>query len=129
MVMVNSSSGGANDAVCVNKTPPFGVPVAYDNNAQRTQAIPNVSNILTGGAPTHNLATLIPVTRGDAPGSMGGVVSGTVCSTSRNINGANTVLLHGMPTTRMTDPTQQNANNAIGTGTSPSQTHILNLAP
>jgi hypothetical protein len=28
----------------------------------------------------------------------------------------------------MTDPTQQNATNAQGTGTSPSQTHILNLA-
>jgi Domain of unknown function (DUF4150) len=128
MVMVNSSAGGANDAVCVNLTPPAGIPVAYDNNAQRPQAIPNVSNILIAAAPAHNLATIIPVTSGDAPGSMGGVISGTVCASSRNINGANTVLLHGMPTTRMTDPTQQNATNAIGTGTSPSQTHILNLA-
>ncbi|WP_144138484.1 DUF4150 domain-containing protein [Paraburkholderia sp. BCC1884] len=128
MVMVNSSAGGTNDAISVNRTPPVGVPVAYDNNAQRVQAIPNVSNILIAGAPAHNLATLIPVTSGDAAGSMGGVASGTVCSTSRNINGANTVLLHGMPTTRMSDPTQQNATNAVGTGTSPSQTHILNLA-
>lgn len=128
MVMVNSSAAGANDAISVNKTPPIGVPVAYDNHAQRAQAIPNVSNVLIAAAPAHNLATLIPISSGDAPGSMGGVASGTVCSTSRNINGANTVLLHGMPTTRMTDPTQQNAANALGTGTSPSQTHILNLA-
>ncbi|MFM0647716.1 DUF4150 domain-containing protein [Paraburkholderia bryophila] len=128
MVMVNSSAAGANDAISVNKTPPLGVPVAYDNNAQCVQAIPNVSNILVACAPAHNLATIIPVTTGDAPGSMGGVSSGTVCASSRHINGANTVLLHGMPTTRMTDPTQQNATNAIGTGTSPSQTHILNLA-
>ncbi|MDE1183225.1 DUF4150 domain-containing protein [Paraburkholderia sp.] len=127
MVMVNSSAAGCNDAVSVNKTPPVGVPVPYDNNAQRPLAIPNVSNVLVAAAPAHNLATIIPVTTGDAPGSMGGVVSGTVSSLSRNINGANTVLLHGMPTTRMTDPTQQNATNAIGTG-SPSQTHILNLA-
>jgi hypothetical protein len=128
MVMVNSSAAGANGAISVNLTPPLGVPVAYGNTAQRPQAIPNVSNILITAAPAHNLATVIPVTSGDAPGSMGGVMSGTVGSTSRNINGANTVLLHGMPTTRMTDPTQQNSTNAQGTGTSPSQTHILNLA-
>jgi|SRR5471030_1097857 hypothetical protein len=128
MVMVNSSAAGTNDAISVNLTPPVGVPVPYDNKAQRVQAIPNVANILIAGGPAHNLATIIPVTSGDAPGSMGGVSSGTVSSTSRNINGANTVLLHGMPTTRMTDPTQQNSTNAIGTGSAPSQTHILNLA-
>ncbi|HKU00253.1 MAG TPA: DUF4150 domain-containing protein [Paraburkholderia sp.] len=129
MVMVNSSAGGGNDAVSVNATPPAGTPVAYGNHANRSEAIPNVPHILVAGGPIHNTATIIPSTTGDAPGSMGGVASGTVCSYCRNINGANTVLVKGMPTTRMTDPTMQNATNAIGAGTSPSQSHILNFAP
>lgn len=129
MVMVNTSGGGDNNAVSVNMTPPVAIPIPYDNNSQRAAAIPNVVNILTGGAPTHNLATVIPVSSGDEPGAMGGVASGTVSAQSRNINGANTVLLQGMPTTRMTDPTQQNSTNTVGSGTSPSQVKVLNMAP
>jgi hypothetical protein len=128
MVMVNSSSGGGNDATSVNKTPPVGTPAGYDNNAQRSGAVPNVNNVLVGGAPAHNLATTIPGSNGDQGGAMGGVASGTVSASSRNSRGANTVLLHGMPTTRMTDPTLQNSSNATGSGSSPSQTKVVNTA-
>lgn len=129
MVMVNSSAGGGNDAVSVNATPPLGVPVGYGNHAERSNAIPNIPHILVGGGPIHNTATIIPSTSGDGGGSMGGVASGTVSSYCRNTNGANTVIVQGMPTARMTDPTTQNATNTTGTGTSPSQTKVLNLAP
>ncbi|SAK54245.1 PAAR-like domain-containing protein [Caballeronia ptereochthonis] len=128
MVMVNSSAGGTNYATTVNRTPPAAVPVAYPNNAMRAQAIPNVPHILICGGPIHNQATLIPVTSGDAGGSMGGVSSGTVSSASQNTNGAQTVLVGGSATTRMTDPTIQNSTNAPGTGASPSQTKVFNFA-
>src|ERR1700749_3537028 len=128
MGMVNSSSGGGNDATSVNKTPPVGTPAGYDNNSQRGGVVPNVSNVLVGGAPAHNLATTIPASSGDGGGAMGGVASGTVSASSRNSQGANTVLLQGMPVTRQGDPTLQNSSNTTGSGTSPSQTKVVNTA-
>lgn len=128
-MFANSSAGGANSARSVNLTPPVGVPVPYPNRAERASAIPNVSNVLTGGGPTHNLATIIPTSSGDSAGAMGGVASGTVSRASVNQLGAETVLLGGMPATRMTDVTQQNSGNTTGTGVSPSQTLVLILAP
>lgn len=128
MVMANTNGGGDNNAVSVNMTPPLAIPIPYDNNSQRAMAVPNVPHIMIMGAPSHNLATVIPVSNGDQPGAQGGVASGTVSSTSRNINGANTVLLEGLPTTRMSDPTLQNSTNTLGAGTSPSQTKVLVMA-
>ncbi|WP_082716328.1 MULTISPECIES: PAAR-like domain-containing protein [Burkholderia] len=128
MVMVNSSAGGDNIATSVNLTPPAGTPVAYSNTARRASAIPNVSNIYVGGGPIHNAATTIPGSSGDGGGAMGGVASGTVSGASRNPQGATKTLVAGMPTTRMTDPTRQNTGNAVGSGSSPSQTRVLNLS-
>lgn len=128
MCMSNSSAGGENCAVSVNRCPPAGIPAPFNNTSKRAAAIPNVSHVLLCGGPAHNSATVIPASSGDEAGSMGGVVSGTVCSQSRNIRGAETCLLQGMPTTRMTDCTQQNMCNAVGSGTSPSQTRVLNMA-
>ncbi|CAB3799354.1 hypothetical protein LMG28688_04921 [Paraburkholderia caffeinitolerans] len=121
MVMVNSSAGGGNDAVSVNATPPFGTPVGYGNHATRSEAIPNVPHIQVGGGPIHNTATVIPSTKGDAGGSMGGVASGTVQSSNRNTNGSSKVFVCGCQVTRNTDPTTQNSTNTQGTGTSASQ--------
>ncbi|AGK51029.1 hypothetical protein BTI_4615 [Burkholderia thailandensis MSMB121] len=126
MVMVNSSAGGVNMATSVNLTPP-GVPVPYPNRASRANAIPNVSHIFVGGGPVHNVATIIPSSSGDSGGSMGGVASQTVSGNSRNPQGAPKTLVAGMPVTRMTDPTQQNNDNTTGSGSSPSQTIVLNL--
>lgn len=126
MVMVNSSAGGMNAATSINLTPP-GMPMPYPNNAPRANAVPNVGHIFVGGGPGHNLATVIPASNGDSGGSMGGVASQTVSGSSRNAQGASKTLVAGMPITRMTDPTQQNNNNTIGSGSSPSQTIVLNL--
>ncbi|MFD1559800.1 DUF4150 domain-containing protein [Paraburkholderia silviterrae] len=128
MVMVNSSIGGGNDATSVNATPPFGTPVGYGNHASRSEAIPNNPTIQVGGGPVHNVATVIPSTKGDAGGSMGGVASGTVSSYSRNIIGSSKVFVGGSQITRNTDPTTQNATNTQGTGTSPSQVTIYVFA-
>ncbi|AIO68881.1 PAAR-like domain-containing protein [Burkholderia oklahomensis] len=128
MSWVNSSAGGDNTATSVNRTPPVGVPVGYPNRAQRASAIPNVTNVYVGGGPVHNAATIIPISSGDSAGAMGGAASGTVSAVSRNPQGATKTLVSGMPITRMTDPTQQNSNNTIGSGSSPSQTIVLNLS-
>lgn len=127
MVWANSSAGGRNVATSVNMMPPTGTPVSYPNLAQRASAIPNVSNVILVGGPAHNAATIIPASSGDEGGAMGGVASGTVAGTSRNPQGASKVILSGMPVTRMTDPTLQNTGNSSGSGTSPSQTKVINL--
>ncbi|KVD77288.1 type VI secretion protein [Burkholderia sp. ABCPW 14] len=128
MNWVNSSADGYNTATSVNHTPPVGAPVSYPNRAERAGAIPNVSNVYVGAGPIHNVATIIPASSGDGGGAMGGVASGTVSGVSRNPQGSTKALVAGMPTTRMTDPTQQNTGNTVGSGSSPSQTHVLILS-
>jgi hypothetical protein len=125
----NSQAGGIDLApVDVCLTPPLPVPVSYVNVATGNTAIVNVPNVHLCGGPAHNLGTVVPLTNGDSPGSVGGTASGTVMASSRHITGANTVILQGMPVTRMADMTLQNSTNAIGSRVSPSQTKVLVLA-
>ncbi|AYZ65005.1 DUF4150 domain-containing protein [Burkholderia multivorans] len=127
-MFVNSSADGKNMATSVNLTPPAGVTVGYQNVVQRAGAVPNVPNVMVGGGPAHNAATVTPSSSGDAGGAMGGIVSGTVEGMSRNPQGSAKVMLSGSPVTRMTDPTLQNTGNASGAGTSPSQRKVLVLS-
>lgn len=120
---VNSSAGGtAQSSNDVCKTPPAGIPVNFTNTGRLPEAGPNVPNILYGGGSVHNLSTTIKTTRGDEGGSMGGVASGTVASTSRNSKGSSAVFIQGAPQTRLSDTTLQNNQNASGSNVAPSQT-------
>ncbi len=114
--------------VCLTPTPAGPVPVPYPNIATGTMAIPNVLNILFDATPAHNMATTIPLTNGDNAGVNTGVASGTVMGPSRHLTGAFTVLIKGMPATRMTSMSLQNSTNAPGCRLAPSQTRILILA-
>jgi hypothetical protein len=128
-MFANSQAGGidiANPDVCL--TPPVPVPVSYVNVAVGSTAIPNVPNVLLCGGPAHNMGTVVPQTHGDNPGVAGGVASGTVMAPSRHTTGAFTVILHGLPVTRMTSMTQQNTTNAVGSRIAPSQGKVLVLA-
>jgi len=128
-MFANCQAGGLDLApsdVC--KTPPFGIPVAYPNQANGPEAIPNVPNIIYVGGPVHNLNTIIPVTHNDEAGSMGGVASGTVAALSRHVTGANTFIIQGAPITRMTSVNLPNSQNTSGTRVAPSQTKILILS-
>lgn len=128
-MFANSQAGGidiASPDVCL--TPPLPVPIAYTNIAAGNSAIPNVTNVLLCGGPAHNMATVVPLTNGDNPGVVGGVASGTVMGPSRHVTGAFTVILHGMPVTRMTSMSQQNTGNAVGSRMAPSQGKVLVLA-
>jgi len=81
------------------------------------------------GGPAHNLGTTIPMTNGDNSGVLLGVASGTVMGPSRHLTGAFTVLLMGMPASRLTSVSLQNSTNCPGVRTVPSQTLVLLLAP
>ncbi|KAA6187365.1 DUF4150 domain-containing protein [Thiohalocapsa marina] len=115
--------------VCLTPSPAGPVPVPYPNIAMGPMAVPNVPNILFAATPAHNLGTTIPMTNGDNAGLATGVASGTVMGPSRHLTGAFSVLIKGMPASRMTSMSLQNNTNAPGCRLAPSQTKVLILAP
>jgi hypothetical protein len=83
-------------------------------------------NILFMCTPAHNLATIIPMTSPNA--GVAGVASGTVMGPGRHLTGAMTVLIGGMPASRLTSTSLLNSTNCPGTRLVPSQTKVLLLA-
>ena len=115
--------------VCLTPTPAGPVPIPYPNIAMGPTAVPAAPNILFMCAPAHNMATTIPLSNGDNAGVATGVASGMVMGPSRPVTGAFTVLLDGMPATRLTSMNIQNSTNAPGARLVPSQVKVLILAP
>lgn len=115
--------------VCLTPTPAGPVPIPYPNIAMGPMAIPNVPTVLIMGMPAHNMGTTIPMTNGDNAGVALGVASGTVMGPARHVTGAFTVLIHGMPATRLTSVAIQNSTNCPGVRLVPSQPLVLMLAP
>ncbi len=115
--------------VCLTPAAPAPVPIPYPNIAMGPTAIPNQVKVLMLGAPAHNLGTQIPMSNGDNAGVATGVASGMVMGPRRHLTGAFTILISGMPATRLTSMTIQNSTNAPGARIVPSQPKVLLLAP
>jgi Toxin PAAR-like domain len=117
--------------VCLTPAPPSPapVPIPYPNIAMGPTAIPSQVKVLIMCMPAHNMATTIPMTNGDNVGVATGVASGTVMGPSRHLTAAFTVLIGGMPATRMTSVSLQNSTNCPGVRLVPSQPKVLLLAP
>jgi hypothetical protein len=114
--------------VCLTPTP-APVPIPYPNIAMGPMGVPACYTILFMCAPAHNMATTVPLTNGDNAGVAMGVASGMVMGPSRHLTAAFTVLLMGMPATRLTSVSLQNSTNAPGMRIVPSQIKVLLLAP
>src|SRR5579863_230457 len=115
--------------VCLTPVGPAVVPIPYPNIAMGPMGVPAAYNVLFMCTPAHNLATIIPMTNGDNAGVALGVASGLVMGPSRHLTGAFTVLVGGMPATRMTSTSLQNSTNCPGARLVPSQVKVLLLAP
>lgn len=116
--------------VCLTPAPPAPpIPVPYPNIAMGPMGVNAVYHVLFMCAPAHNLGTTIPMTNGDNAGLATGVASGVVMGPSRHLTGAFTVLIGGMPATRVTSSSLQNSTNAPGARLAPSQVKVLLLAP
>lgn len=115
--------------VCLTPTPAGPVPIPYPNVAMGPMGVPAAYNILFMATPAHNMATTVPLTNGDNAGVAMGVASGLVMGPARHLTAAFTVLLTGMPATRMTSVAIQNSTNAPGVRIAPSQVKVLLLAP
>lgn len=130
-MFANSQMGGQDFAfpdVCLTPTPGGPVPIPYPNIAMGPTAVPNVTKVMFMGTPAHNMGTTTPMTNGDNAGVATGVASGMVMGPSRHLTGAFTVLIQGMPATRLTSSSLQNSTNAPGCRIAPSQTKVLLLA-
>jgi len=114
--------------VCLTPVP-APVPIPYPNIAMGPTAIPNAFNVLFMATPAHNMGTTTPLTNGDNAGVNMGVASGLVMGPSRHLTAAFTVLVDGMPATRLTSMSLQNSTNAPGARIVPSQVKVLLLAP
>lgn len=115
--------------VCLTPSPVGPVPIPYPNIAMGPTAIPNVVNVLVMCMPVHNLGTVIPLTNGDNAGVATGVASGTVMGPRRHVTGAFTVLINGMPATRLTSMGISNSTNVPVVRIVPSEPLVLLLAP
>ena len=113
--------------VCL--TPPVPLPIPYPNLALGPMGVPAVYNVLFMCAPAHNMSTTVVMTNGDNTGIALGVASGTVMGPSRHLTAAFTVLVGGMPATRLTSVSLQNSTNCPGVRTVPSQALVLLLSP
>ena len=113
--------------VCLTPTP-APVPIPYPNIAMGPTAANPVPKVMFTCMPAHNMATVTPLTNGDNAGVAMGVASGMVMGPSRHLTGAFTVLVGGMPATRMTSASLQNNTNCPGARLAPSQLKVLLLA-
>ncbi len=130
-MFANNQMGGIDLAfpdVCLTPVP-VPTPIPYPNIAAGPMGVPAAYNVLWGLAPAHNMSTMVPLTNGDNAGVALGVASGLVMGPSRHLTAAFTVLVGGMPATRMTSMSLQNSTNAPGLRLAPSQVKVLLLAP
>ena len=131
-MFANTQMGGMDIAfpdVCKTATPPFGqpVPIPYPNMSMQMTSVPPCPNVLIGGMPAHNMLTMGTISNGDNAGVMGGVASQMVMGPDRKMTGAFTVLIGGMPATKMTSLTGQNglSLNIPGASLVPSQFKVM----
>jgi len=133
-MFANTQMGGVNFGipdVCLTPAPPAPapVPIPYPNIANGPMGVPAAYNILMACTPAHNMSTTIPLSNGDNAGLATGVASGTVMGPCRHVTAAFTILLNGVPATRLTSASIQNNTNCPGMRIAPSQLQILMLAP
>jgi hypothetical protein len=114
--------------VCLTPMP-APTPMPYPNIAMGPMGVPAAYNVLFMCTPAHNMSTSVPLTNGDNAGVAMGVASGTVMGPSRHLTASFTVLVGGMPATRLTSTSLQNNTNCPGMRVVPSQTKVLILAP
>jgi len=125
----NSQMGGVNIGfpdIC--KTPPM-IPIPYPNISFGPVGFPPAFKIFWMCTPSHNIMTMPMFSIGDTPGILLGLVSQTVMAPTRHIIGAFTMLLMGLPATRMTTINIQNTLNCPGMTLVPSQIKVIILKP
>lgn len=117
--------------VCKTPMPPVGapVPMPYPNTTETTMTLPPTTSmmVLADMMPSCNISSEVPMSEGDEPGVMMGIVSNLGMGPQKYVVGSVAVLIEAMPAQRLTSVTSHNGMmpNAPGTMLVPSQTFVL----
>lgn len=133
MFQLSMTGGMALGFPDVCKTPmPLPVPIPYPNISTAAMANPAtvVMSVLTDGTPSLNLISEIPLSNGDEPGVLLGLISELIMGPTEFIMGSVMVLQEGCPAQRLTSVTGHNglAMNCPGVCLVPSQVTVLVMA-
>jgi hypothetical protein len=132
-MFANTQMGGMDIGfpdVCKTPSPAGPVPIPYPNMSMGTTSAPPCTKVFFSGMPAHNMNTQGTVSNGDNAGvAGGGVASNMIMGPDRKLIGSFSVLLEGMPATKMTSMTGQNgaSMNVPGASLVPSQIKVLIL--
>lgn len=99
------------------------IPIPYPNMANEALGFPAVNHVLMGGAPAHNIGTIISPTLGDLPG-FAGVASGTVMGPGSTSQGSAKLIIGGLPAKRVTSVGMGNGVNCTSIALSPNQIKV-----
>ncbi len=115
--------------VCKTPVGPVVTPLPYASIGLSTTAIPNQTKVLLSAMPAHNLTTVTPMTNGNQPGVLLGVVSNMIMGPAQAAMGSTNLMIGGAPATKLTSPTKQNGScpNEPGVRISPSQAKMMSL--
>jgi hypothetical protein len=116
--------------VCKTPVGPVVVPLPYPNMTLGPTAIPTQMFVFTMMMPSHNMLTEKPLSLGDEPGLLLGLIGPFDMGPTRHLFGSTNLFLGGPPATKMTSPTGQNglAPNAFGATITPSQVVLMCLS-
>ncbi|KYF54094.1 hypothetical protein BE04_21630 [Sorangium cellulosum] len=120
-----STSGGGLDFGAPDVCLPG--PIPYPNMASRTMGTSVAYKVILGRGPAHTLATVIPISMGDNPGILGGVISRRNMGPSRRLVPYPKLLVQNKPAVRLGATGIQNQINVNGTTVAPSQVKVLLL--
>lgn len=131
-MFANSKLAGVNfsfpDICLTPPLPPTGLPVPYLNVSFAIMSSGHSATVLWMMTPAQMIIkTKIPVSFGDEPGVLLGIISHTIKGTTYFLTGAFTVFVNKFPATRMTSLTLQNKYNMLGMSLVPCQFRVLLL--
>ena len=103
------------------------VQIPYTNTSQPTLAVNTSPKVFVLGMPAVTLASTIPLSTGDEPGTGGGVKSGVIMGPTKFTKGSSNVFVGGVPWVHQTSMTQQNGvvPNCDGAVVAPSQSKVF----
>jgi hypothetical protein len=100
--------------VCLTPVGSSTVPVPYSVFAYQSDDANTAATVRMTGKRAHNMGSVVTVTKGDGPGSSGGVVSGTVGAACHPKGHSATVNIQGKPALRHGDEWYMNNKNTVG---------------
>ena len=104
------------------------IPIPYPNLSLECCGFPAAYNIFVGGAPVHNMSTMLLPSFGDLPGLFG-AASGMVMGPDFSFINSFTCLMGCLPTKRWTSFGTSNLINSPALAITPNQFRVLVLSP